>query len=178
MYKNKFLFILAGLLGFSVLATFGQADDETIVTQKVEKIIDAQQEVKRQEIESRKAEREILSEASDGIRSGREEFLNTCAICHGAGAKGDGLFSRQLTKMPDDLTVIRKKNGGVFPFLKVYEIIDGREGAGIHGSRTMPIWGGRYSAESWFDVSAKHAETVARGKIFELILFLNSIQEN
>ena len=56
-------------------------------------------------------------------------------------------------------------------------IIDGRELVKSHGPRLMPIWGDRYTEESWYEVSPEHANTLVRGKIFELLLFLNSIQE-
>ena len=60
----------------------------------------------------------------------------------------------------------------------MYKIIDGREDISMHGSRSMPIWGDRYNAESWLEVNTQYSETLARGKIFELLLYLESIQEN
>ena len=143
----------------------------------VEDIMRAQEEVKQRVYAERSQEREVLRGTEDAIQLGKEEYMTNCLLCHGKSGKGDGIFSPQLAHKPTDLTQIKNNHNGVFPFIKVYEIIDGRIGAGAHGSRTMPIWGGRYSAESWFDVSTKHAETVARGKIFELLLYLNTIQE-
>jgi hypothetical protein len=143
----------------------------------VEDILSSQAEMKSQNNNDRSIGRELLKNSKDAIMLGRNEFVKTCAVCHGDSGKGDGLFSQQLSQKPKDLTTIKVKNNGMFPFITIYEIIDGREGADVHGPRTMPIWGDRFSAESWFDVSTQHAETVARGKIFELLLYLNSIQE-
>lgn len=143
----------------------------------VEDVIRAQKEVKQKAYAERDQEREVLRGTEDAIQLGEVEYMTNCMLCHGKSGKGDGIFSPQLAHKPTDLTQIKKNHNGIFPFIKIYEIIDGRIGAGVHGSRTMPIWGGRYSAESWFDVSTKHAETVARGKIFELILYINTIQE-
>lgn len=142
-------------------------------------VIERQKQSRKIDQSSENVQNKVLRGSYDGIELGREEFLNTCAICHGKSGKGDGLFSDQLKRKPSDLTKIRKNNNGVFPALEVYKVIDGREvDEFAHGTSVMPVWGMRYSAESWFDVSAQHAETVARGKIFELILYLNSIQEN
>jgi hypothetical protein len=55
--------------------------------------------------------------------------------------------SAGLKVPPPDLTVLAKKNNGVFPFNSVYEIIDGRKTVIAHGTRDMPIWGDRYAPE-------------------------------
>jgi hypothetical protein len=143
----------------------------------VESILSSQAEIKAQSNNDRNIGPEFLRESKDAIKLGRSEYVKTCAVCHGDSGKGDGLFSQQLSQQPKDLTTIKIKNNGTFPFIMIYEVIDGREGAGVHGSRTMPIWGDHFSAESWFNVSIQYAETVARGKIFELLLYLNSIQK-
>ena len=150
----------------------------TISTADVEDIISSQKEVKRQQSVSSENNPKILRGTGDGIQLGHKEFITTCAVCHGKNGTGDGLFSPQLKIKPKDLTTIRSRHDGVFPFLKMYKIIDGRENTNGHGSQVMPVWGGRFSAESWFDVSTQHAETVARGKIFELLLYIESIQKN
>ena len=144
----------------------------------VEDIIDAQSEILKSDSERIKEEKSVVKISKNGVELGRQEFIQSCAICHGDNAKGNGPFSSELYKRPDDLTLIKMKNKGVFPFKKLYEIIDGRKSESIHGPRSMPIWGDRYTAESWLEVSTKHSETLARGKIFELLLYLESIQEN
>jgi mono/diheme cytochrome c family protein len=56
---------------------------------------------------------------------GKIEYQSNCASCHGIGAKGDGPMSTELKRRPTDLTVLAKKNNGVFPLNSVYRIIDG-----------------------------------------------------
>jgi mono/diheme cytochrome c family protein len=81
---------------------------------------------------------------------GRTEFETSCAGCHGASAKGDGPLKAWLLKAPSDLTLLAQRNGGVFPFQQVREVIDGRTPTeiGPHGSREMPIWGSVYRGQA------------------------------
>ncbi len=74
----------------------------------------------------------------------KHQYDTHCAVCHGLGGKGDGVFAAQLksgTVVPD-LTALSAKNDGVFPFKRVYDAID--SGSSGHGTREMPIWGARY----------------------------------
>jgi mono/diheme cytochrome c family protein len=74
----------------------------------------------------------------------KHEYDTHCAVCHGLGGKGDGVFAAQLksgTVVPD-LTGLAKGNNGAFPFKRVYDTID--RGTSGHGTREMPIWGARY----------------------------------
>jgi mono/diheme cytochrome c family protein len=64
-----------------------------------------------------------------------------CAVCHGMTGRGDGPYANVLTVAIPDLTSLDKRNKGVFPFQRVYEIIDGRLEIAAHGRRDMPIWG-------------------------------------
>ncbi len=137
----------------------------------VEDIIRAQKDIQTSQ------QNQSIEEELSGSRLGQKEFQSTCAMCHGDNGKGKGEFSHQLSKKPSDLTQLKKRNSGYFPAIEIYEIIDGRNQSSTHGTRTMPIWGNRYEAESWLDVTNKHSGTLARGKIFELILYLNTIQE-
>ena len=58
--------------------------------------------------------------------AGKSEYQSSCETCHGADGKGKGPLSTQLKVPPADLTVLAKKNNGVFPVMHVYEVIDGR----------------------------------------------------
>lgn len=78
---------------------------------------------------------------------GSDEYRISCLNCHGVGGKGDGPITGLLTKRPSDLTVLKKNNGGEYPFLRVYQTIDGRVSVLAHGERNMPIWGIRYLEE-------------------------------
>ncbi len=113
---------------------------------------------------------------------GRQEFLDKCAVCHGKSGKGEGGHIMDLLKKaPSDLTMLSKKNGGVFPFDRVYAVIDGRETIVGHGDRDMPIWGKAYNtetaraAEHYFDVPYD-MEMYVRARILALIDYLYRIQ--
>ena len=71
------------------------------------------------------------SEAQTSFDFGKNEFMASCASCHGVTAKGDGAMSGQLLKAPTDLTTMAKRNGGVFPVQYAWEILDGRASAAV-----------------------------------------------
>ena len=79
---------------------------------------------------------------------GKNEFDARCAMCHGAGGKGDGWLADNLLKRPPSLTLLKKNNGGVFPMATVTEVIDGRKAVSLHGPRDMPVWGTVFSSMS------------------------------
>lgn len=116
-------------------------------------------------------------ESMDAVNAGAKEFQQRCALCHGQNGKGNGPYAFALVFKPSDLTKLLMNNDGQFPFLETYLIIDGREIVKSHGTRLMPIWGDRYSMESWSEVNPEYGDTLVRGKIFELLLYLFSIQE-
>lgn len=118
-----------------------------------------------------------LTETDDAVIEGEKEYQERCALCHGENGKGDGPYSIALVFKPADLTKLLAQNNGTFPFLETYLIIDGRDMNKYHGTRLMPIWGDRYSKETWSQVSSEFANTLIRGRIFELVLFLYSIQD-
>ncbi len=119
----------------------------------------------------------IANEVNEAENKGKLEFINSCSLCHGVNAKGHGVFSDMLIIPTADLTQLSKDNNGNFPYKALYSIIDGRDDIKQHGPRYMPIWGDRYQSTTWFSVDKNHAETLVRGKIFELLLYLESIQE-
>jgi mono/diheme cytochrome c family protein len=55
---------------------------------------------------------------------GKTEYQSGCAACHGVDGKGAGPVADALKTKPTDLTMIAKKNNGVFPFGRIYDIID------------------------------------------------------
>jgi mono/diheme cytochrome c family protein len=64
---------------------------------------------------------------AEGARDfSKDEFIQSCASCHGVKGRGDGPVAKSLAKAPADLTKLSQKNGGVFPFASLYDVIDGR----------------------------------------------------
>jgi mono/diheme cytochrome c family protein len=119
---------------------------------------------------------------------GKAEFQSSCASCHGTDGKGKGPVSEQLKIPPPDLTVLAKKNNGVFPTNAVYETIDGRKTVSAHGTREMPIWGERFNPTLNYphivdptydalDQSRELREVVVRTRILAVIDYLSRIQQ-
>lgn len=118
---------------------------------------------------------------------GSEEYRISCLSCHGVGGRGDGPIAKYLTVKPTDLTQLAKNNGGqypnlkagAYPFLRVYQVIDGRAEVGAHGERAMPVWGNRYLADqpSGYSSYGGEYEKIVRGRILELVYYIQSIQE-
>ena len=89
-----------------------------------------------------------------------------------------GAYVDFLKVTPPDLSQLSRKNGGVFPFERVYGSIDGRQDVKGHGSRDMPIWGKDYqvkAGEYYVDVNYD-PEAFIRARIFALIDYLNRMQ--
>jgi mono/diheme cytochrome c family protein len=108
---------------------------------------------------------------------GKREFESNCASCHGLQGKGNGPITDLLRRSPPDLTQLAKKNGGVFPMNRLYEVIEGVNVPG-HGSRDMPVWGRDYrikDAEYYGDV-AYDPEPLVRARILALLEYINRLQ--
>lgn len=120
---------------------------------------------------------------------GSDEYRISCLSCHGVGGRGDGPLAKFLTVKPTDLTTLARNNGGqypnlkagTFPFLRVYQVIDGRADVEVHGDRAMPVWGNRYLMDQPMAVQigpyAGVYEKVVRGRILELVYYIQSIQQ-
>lgn len=106
---------------------------------------------------------------------GKREYMIACAVCHGESAKGNGPFASMMNIDVPSLTGLKSANDGDFPFLKVFQIVDGRTGVRGHGG-PMPIWGDRFTASSG-DIGPYSAEIIARGRIAVLVNYLESVQE-
>jgi mono/diheme cytochrome c family protein len=117
-----------------------------------------------------------LAQEDEIIAGGRLKYEKYCASCHGMDAKGNGEMARWLTIKPTDLTQLSKHHKGEFPFWSVYRMIDGRETVRGHGSREMPIWGFVFQVEEGAD-GTRLQEDLVRGRIWQLVYYLASIQE-
>ncbi len=124
----------------------------------------------------------FLSRAQTGD-IGKREYLNSCAVCHGNSGKGDGPIAPLLKTAPSDLTIIQKSNVGVFPFGRMYGIIDGRTAISAHGPSDMPVWGDRfkkYDAEQ-AELALRFGihtdpEVFVRDRILALIRYISGLQ--
>ncbi|MBI5275913.1 MAG: hypothetical protein HY854_05580 [Burkholderiales bacterium] len=112
---------------------------------------------------------------------GRAEYMEKCAVCHGSDARGTGGMADFMKKAPADLTVLAKKNAGVFPAGQVYEVIDGRAVVKGHGDRDMPVWGNAYNAEGtraaeYYGDMNYDMEMFVRARVVALMDYLHRIQ--
>jgi len=113
---------------------------------------------------------------------GQREYEGKCVMCHGVTGKGDGWFSEYLKHRTSSLTQLKRNNGGVFPFDRIYQVIDGRREVQVHGTREMPVWGGVYRVESETTYDAYFGqfyadEGVIRARILALIEYISQLQE-
>ncbi len=106
-----------------------------------------------------------------GPLSGKQLYSSYCAMCHGADAKGGGPFSPQLKVWPPDLTQLTRKNNGVFPSMRLSEVIDGEFDKPAHGSKEMPMWG------PVFRSMAHGRKDSAQLRINNLVKYLGSLQQ-
>ena len=122
----------------------------------------------------------ICSINAKTLESGRNEYVRSCQPCHGKTGEGDGPRGKNLTPRPSDLTKLSEANKGVFPFVHVYEVIDGSIDVVMHGPRDMPVWGDVYRRDVQSRLpgnSADHVvDAMARRRILELIEYISTIQ--
>jgi mono/diheme cytochrome c family protein len=109
---------------------------------------------------------------SDIVAAGRERFRSECAICHGTEARGDGPFATLLTQQPPNLRYLSRRAGGEFPMDEVISTIDGRDMPLAHGTREMPLFGQVFGQQVPYQY-----ETIIRGYILEIVMYLRSVQD-
>lgn len=114
---------------------------------------------------------EEMPQASDG----RALFMENCAICHGASAKGGGPMARGMDPMPPDLTLISQRNGGEFPKVEVLSTIDGYTKSTIKAP-DMPEFGALLEGELVPLDTGDGVLTPTPRKLVALLEYLESIQ--
>ena len=109
---------------------------------------------------------------------GKYLYDRHCVICHGSSGKGDGFYVPQLAPSTrvSDLTELSKKNNGVFPFVRVYETIDGRQAVRAHGTREMPIWGKDLDVSSITGIPYYNDEAFVRARTLALTEYIYRLQ--
>ena len=118
----------------------------------------------------------LADTVNDAVDAGKKEYERSCELCHGVTGKGDGPYASKLVIKPADLTLLAESNNGHIPITSLYRMIDGSDDILVHGSRRMPIWGFRYQSESISNLNHDNAQTFVRGRIFELLIYLDTLQ--
>ena len=103
---------------------------------------------------------------------GKEMYLQYCSSCHGQDGRGDGSVSAFLKVKVPDLTVLKKKNKGIYPLDAVILAIDGRRKLRSHGDPKMPVWGESFSREAKDPKSAEVAVGAREKAIAEYVATL------
>ena len=91
---------------------------------------------------------------------------------------GDGPIGPLLKTPAPNLALITERNGGKFPFLKLYDTISGTSLVAAHGSRDMPLWGDRYLRDAkpvtpdQVDITKRMVEQ----RILSLIYYIGTLQ--
>jgi mono/diheme cytochrome c family protein len=116
-----------------------------------------------------------VAQEAEEMSYGEAEYMNSCAVCHGESARGDGPLAQELVKRPADLTKLAEKNGGEFPYSRVFSMIDGRYVVSAHGDREMPVWGRAFVEEDRQNFG-QDAEMVTAERIHELTQYIQSLQ--
>lgn len=114
---------------------------------------------------------EEMPQASDG----RALFMENCAICHGADAKGDGPMARAMARPPADLTLIAVRNKEVFPRAKVLSTIDGYAKSDMDAPN-MPEFGALLEGDLVPLDTGDGVMTPTPRKLVALLEYIESIQ--
>lgn len=107
---------------------------------------------------------------------GAQLFQDSCAVCHGAGLRGDGPMAEILTVAPPDLTRISARYGGDFPRAGMAWKIDGRDPILSHGG-DMPLFGFIFSEMSQVLTSPGGQTVLTSPEMLDLLAYLESMQE-
>ena len=120
----------------------------------------------------------LACEASNAqeMSYGQAEYLNSCAVCHGVYGKGDGPLRDLLIKRPADLTHLSERNGGTFPYSRVFASIDGRYAIPSHGKREMPVWGRYFLEDDAKTFGPSGGEVVTTERIHNLAGYIETLQ--
>ena len=112
------------------------------------------------------------------LASGENTYFRFCSVCHGKDGEGNGSYAINLTTPPPDLRKLSMHNNSQFPWKRSYESIDGRSKHLAHGTTEMPVWSHLFDLRSWGQEHTQFADVIVRGRIFELLLYLESIQND
>ena len=116
--------------------------------------------------------RQAAAQQEKVIADGKIEYEANCAGCHGLSAKGDGKLADILITRPPDLTQIARRNGGAFPFWRIYDVIGGEKPVRAHEFSAMPVWSSRFRGEE----KTRYAEPT-HVRLLLLTHYLESLQE-
>jgi mono/diheme cytochrome c family protein len=105
------------------------------------------------------------------VASGKQTYVEYCAVCHGADGRGMGPAASALKTPPADLTTLAKNHDGKFPDEYVAGIVRFGKPIVAHGSTDMPVWG------PIFGLRDNGNEVAVRRRIKNLCDYLATLQQ-
>ena len=127
-----------------------------------------------------KAVRCQTPKSTGGSTPGKLEYQRACARCHGDDGKGGGPTGDASAAKTQDLTLLAKHNGGVFPERKILRVIHNTEPIAAHGPREQPVWGKGFSLRLNVATGASNlpgSSAQIDYRVRQLTQYLKSIQE-
>lgn len=120
-----------------------------------------------------------LPAAAEGLQAdfGKRSYRLFCVGCHGIDGRGNGEAARALDMDVGDLTLIARRNGGVFPAEEVAAAIAGLSDTSGHKRLAMEPWTKMFAQE--FRQFAQEHEAVnalVARRINHIVAYLESIQ--
>lgn len=108
---------------------------------------------------------------------GERTYLAACAGCHGDEGDGNGPMTEILTVPVSDLTGLAARNGGVFPWLEVVHVVDGRTGLRAHGG-PMPVFGLILEGDTAIADAPDGTPVTASARVLAVVDYLEAIQRS
>ena len=107
---------------------------------------------------------------------GKTTFMEACATCHGIDADGAGPMTDILTVPVPGLTDLTARNDGVFPWLRVVHVVDGRTGLRGHGG-AMPLFGSLFKGDTSIADAPDGSPVLVSERVLAVVEYLESIQQ-
>lgn len=109
------------------------------------------------------------------ITTGRSDYAQFCASCHGPGGEGHGPAAAGLKPQPANLTLLARQNGGQFPRLRVMNRIDGYTMG--KSDSPMPAFGEMLEGKTVMFDAGDGIETPTPWRLVALQSYIESIQK-
>ena len=112
--------------------------------------------------------------ADDPVQ-GEALYVEHCAACHGVDLDGQGPMAGVMTIKPTDLTTLKARNDGQFPYERVVKRIDGRDPLVAHGS-PMPVYGHFFEGGAAALKTHSGQPIITSRAIADIVAYLEEVQ--